>query len=76
MLASPGDPVFDSAHHAVTLANVGWIVGGIGAAAFVGGLVWYVKTGHMETEESPAGVTVTPWFGPSSGGLAISGSLR
>ncbi len=74
-LASPGDPVFDTAHHAVTLANFGWIVGGVGAAAFVGGLIWYIKTGHVETE-SPTGVAVTPWFGANAGGLAISGSIH
>jgi hypothetical protein len=75
--ATPGDPVYNDAHHAVELSNVGWIVGGVGAAAFVGGLIWYVKTGHMEGQEAATEhVSVTPWFGGTGGGLAISGPLR
>jgi hypothetical protein len=75
-LATPGDPVYSQAHSAVTDANIGWIIGGVGAAAFVGGLVWYVKTGHMVTPDETAPVAVTPWFSPGGGGLAISGSLH
>jgi hypothetical protein len=75
--ATPGDQVYNDAHHAVELSNVGWIVGGVGAAAFVGGLVWYIKTGHMEGQEGATEhVSVAPWFSGAGGGLEISGPLR
>ncbi|HEX4456100.1 MAG TPA: hypothetical protein VH143_34805 [Kofleriaceae bacterium] len=74
--ATPGDPVYNSAHNAVELSNIGWIVGGVGAAAFVGGLVWYIKTGHMEGPAESEHVSVAPWFSGTGGGLAISGPLR
>jgi hypothetical protein len=72
--AAPGDPVFNNAHSAVSNANLGYILGGVGVAAFVGGLVWYIKTGHVETE-APA-VSVAPWLTSGGGGLAITGPLR
>jgi hypothetical protein len=75
-LATPGDPVYAQAHSAVSNANIGWILGGVGTAAFVGGLVWYIKTGHLVTPGETGPVTVTPWFSPGAGGLAISGSLH
>jgi len=75
-LATPGDPVYNQAHSAVSNANIGWIVGGLGTAAFVGGLVWYIKTGHMVTPGETGPVSVTPWFSGDGGGLAVSGSLR
>ena len=66
--------MFNNAHSAVSNANLGYILGGVGVAAFVGGLVWYIKTGHVETE-MPA-VSVAPWLTSGGGGLAITGSMR
>jgi hypothetical protein len=73
--AAPGDPVFNTAHSAVSNANIGYVIGGVGVAAFVGGLVWYIKTGHVETEHAPS-VSVTPWMTSGGGGLAITGSMH
>jgi hypothetical protein len=69
--APPGDPSFDKAGSAVQLTNVGFLVGGVGVAAVVGGFVWYFKSGKTTTKEK----LVAPWFTPSSAGLAFSGSL-
>jgi hypothetical protein len=69
--APPGDPVFADAKSAMRLVNVGFIAGGIGVAAAVGGLVWYYK-GSTTTKEQPDRV-VTPWMNGGGGGVAISG---
>ncbi len=72
--APPGDPAFAEAAHAVTLSNYGFAIGAVGLAATVGGAIWYVRGAH--TEVAPARrVTVTPWFAPRGGGVAVSGTL-
>jgi hypothetical protein len=72
--APPGDPAFDEAKSAVTLMNVGFIAAGAGAAAVIGGFVWYF-TGTKTPKER--NTVATPWFNPGAGaaGLAISGRL-
>jgi hypothetical protein len=71
--APPGDPVFDDAKSATLMTNVGFIAGGVGLAATIGGLVWYFQ-GSKTTREAPDRV-VTPWITGDGGGLAISGRL-
>ncbi|HWO20227.1 MAG TPA: hypothetical protein VNO30_15770 [Kofleriaceae bacterium] len=71
--APPGDPAFDKAKSAVTLANVGFIAAGVGVAAIAGGLVWYITGAQTPKERN----TVAPWWNPGAGaaGIAISGRL-
>jgi hypothetical protein len=71
--APPGDPVFDKASSATTMVNIGFIAAGVGAAALVGGIVWYVK-GAETPKESPTR-TVAPWFTPDGAGIAFAGQL-
>jgi hypothetical protein len=71
--APPGDPSFDKASSAMSMANYGWILGSAGVAALVGGTIWYVK-GSKTTKESPTAM-VAPWVSPSGAGLTLSGSL-
>ena len=71
--APPGDPVFDDAKRATLMTNVGFIAGGVGLAATIGGLVWYFQ-GSKTTRETPDRV-VTPWVNGEGGGVAISGRL-
>lgn len=70
--ATPGDPVFGQAKRAVQLANVGWIVGGVGLAASIGGAIWYFTSGSSASQERLA---VTPWASATGGGFALSGSM-
>lgn len=70
--AAPGDPVFDNASSATRMVNYGWFLGGAGIAALAGGLVWYTR-GSETVKESTT--VVSPWFGPSSAGLAVAGAL-
>lgn len=68
--APPGDPVFQKASDAAGTVNLGIVVGSIGAAALLGGLVWYVA-GAETTRESPT--QVAPIVTHESAGLAVSG---
>lgn len=68
--APPGDPVFQKASDAASTMNVGIVVGSVGAAAMVGGLVWYVA-GATTTKESPT--QVAPIVTHESAGFAVSG---
>jgi hypothetical protein len=72
--APPGDPDLDTAHKAVRLEDIGLTVGAVGAAALVGGFVWYFSGGHLEREEQP-GVAAVPWISPTGGGISLSGRL-
>lgn len=69
--APPGDPAFGDAAGAVSLMNVGFVTAGVGVAAFVGGLVWYVKGAKPPRERN----LVSPWISPGAAGIAISGPL-
>jgi hypothetical protein len=72
--APPDDASFGKARSAVGLMNAGGVVGGVGAAALAGGLVWYFT-------QSPAPAARTgqsrwsPWLAPGLAGLSLSGSL-
>jgi hypothetical protein len=70
--ASPGDPVFDDASSAMKLVNLGIIVGGIGIAATVGGLIWHYQGTKTVRERDEQ---ISPWLIPGGGGITVSGHL-
>jgi hypothetical protein len=70
--APPGDPVFGKAQDAAKQANMGIIVGSVGAVAMIGGLVWYVA-GSKTTKESPTQQALAPWISSDGGGVAVLG---
>jgi tetratricopeptide (TPR) repeat protein len=64
----PQDAV-DEGNNGRTLETVGGIMGGIGAAAVAGGLVW-----HFLEPKSPApGTAIAPTVGPGFAGLSVAG---
>ncbi len=69
--APPGDPAFDDAKDGVALANVGFVVGGVGAAALVGGLLWYLAS----PRGARPGHAVAPYATRAGVGLALGGSF-
>jgi len=71
--APPGDPVFDDASSSMQLANYGWILTGVGAAAVIGGAVWYFK--GSKTIKETNSVSIVPMLSPTTAGLSFSGSL-
>ncbi len=69
--APPGDPSFGQAANAVTLVNLGSLVGGAGALLFGGALI-----GYFAQAPRPAKTAwVSPWVGPGGGGLGVLGSF-
>jgi tetratricopeptide (TPR) repeat protein len=54
----------------VLFTNVGIIVGAVGAAALIGGLVW-----HFVEPTGPKKVALLPSFAPGYGGVALGGSF-
>ena len=74
--APPGDPRFTDASDKVKIGNIGLVVGGVGLAAVVTGLVWYAKgaTTH-ESSTQPGAVGLAPYVTPSGAGLVLSGHL-
>jgi hypothetical protein len=66
--APAGDPVFAQASSAVTLANLGGIVGGAGLVTVAGSLVWYLAS--PPRPRPPA--AIAPWIGPGGAGLSVS----
>jgi len=70
--APPDDPSFGDAGSAMSMANFGLVSAGLGAAAVVGGIVWYVK-GARPSKEAPR--MALPWVAPGSAGIAITGRL-
>ena len=70
--APPGDPVFGDAKSAMRLADIGFVVGGLGVIAAVGGIVWYFNGASTENAEHKDRV-VTPWMGQGAGGVTLSG---
>ncbi len=78
--AAPGDPVFNTAHNGVVLADIGMGVGIVGLAAVAGGIIWYaVEPAKMDEKTAPTTgkllVTPTPWFDGKSGGLGLHASF-
>jgi hypothetical protein len=70
--APPGDPTFDDAEKAVRWSNVGWTSAGVGAAALVGGLIWFFKSG----KRAPSSETqVAPLITPGGAGIGFKGRL-
>jgi hypothetical protein len=67
---TPGDPAFDQARSGARTMNIGIAIGGVGAAALVGGVVWYLA-GAKTTKESST--RVAPVVRSDGGGLAVSG---
>lgn len=56
---------------AASTRTVGWVLAGVGAAAVVGGLVWYF-TGQKKAEKK-TGLQITP--GPTFAGIGLGGSF-
>jgi len=69
--AAPGDPVFGQAASAVTLVNLGSLVGGAGTLLLGGSLIGYLA----QAPRPPKAAWLTPWVGPRGAGLGIAGSL-
>lgn len=70
--APPGDPVFKTASDAASKSNMGIVVGGIGAAALVGGIVWYFA-GSKTEKESSTQEAIAPYVTNDGGGIAVMG---
>jgi hypothetical protein len=70
--APPGDATFDDAAKAVRWSNVGWTSAGVGAAALVGGLIWFYKSG---ANEAGADTLVAPLVAPGGGGISFRARL-
>ena len=71
-IAPPGDPVFDDASSAVTKFNIGLVAGGVGAAAAIGGLVWYFGGARRPELEEPEGMTAAPYLVPGGAGIGVT----
>jgi hypothetical protein len=71
--APAGDASFDKAKSGVGLMNIGGVIGGVGAAALGGGLVWFFA---QTPEPAPrTGRVWAPWFSASAAGLSLSGAM-
>lgn len=71
--APPNDPVFADAKSAVRNFNIGLIVGGVGAAALIGGIIWYAGGGDEAKPADANRTVVMPYGSPDGGGFAVSG---
>jgi hypothetical protein len=73
--APPGDPSFDQAKSAVTLADVGLGLGIAGFATAAASLIWYF-TSEKRMEPAPtSSAVVLPWAAPGGGGVALGGRM-
>ncbi len=72
--APPGDPVFEVASSAASKVNIGLIAGGIGAAAAIGGIIWYYA-GAKTDKERPTQQAVAPWVNSDGAGVAVLGQF-
>ena len=70
--APPGDPVFKKASDAAGRSNMGIMIGGVGAAAVVGGIVWYFA-GSKTEKESSSQQAIAPYVTGDGGGIAVMG---
>ncbi len=68
--APPGDPVFARARTGARTMNVGIAIGGIGATALLGGVVWYLAGAKTTTESA---TQVAPLVTGDGGGVAVLG---
>lgn len=68
--APPGDPVFEQAQRGAHRMNIGLAIGGVGAAALLGGVVWYVAGAKTTTESA---TQVAPLVSGDGGGVAVLG---
>jgi hypothetical protein len=73
-IAPPGDPELSTAQKALRLQDIGITVGAVGAAALVGGVLWYLTGSHTEREPTP-GLGAAPWLSPNAVGVLLSGHL-
>jgi hypothetical protein len=64
-----GVSLMDSAGTSATVSNIAF---GVGAAALVGGVVFYLLDKPKHDEQS---LGVAPWLGPERAGLSVRGSL-
>jgi hypothetical protein len=69
--APPGDPSLSNASSAMVMTDYGWTLGITGIAAIALGTYWYLYGAKTVTER----VAVTPWIGPTGGGVAVAGAL-
>jgi hypothetical protein len=67
--APPGDRSFDEAEKAIRLNNMGWIATGVGAAALAAGIVWHIKSGKDDEEETK---DVAPFVTAGGGGVTFT----
>lgn len=74
-VAPPGDPSIDQAHRGVALANLGFGIGGGGAAVLVGSMVWYFLQPTRPKVEQESAARVSPWIGDRSGGVSLGGAF-
>lgn len=70
--APAGDPVFERARRGAEKVNIGIAVGSAGAAALLGGLVWYATSSTTRTEQREQRA-VAPWVSGDGAGLAFGG---
>jgi hypothetical protein len=74
--APPKAPVFDTASSAVTLVNVGAVVGGAGVVALTGSLIGYFAQPRRPAQASAAlAPRLSPWVGGGTFGLSLKGSM-
>jgi len=74
--APPKDPVFDTASNAVTLVNVGAVVGGVGVLAVAGSLIGYFVQPRRPAQATAAlAPRLVPWVGARGTGLTVAGSF-
>ena len=74
-VAPPGDPSIDKAHRGVALANLGFGIGGGGAAVLLGSMVWYfLQPTGPKVEPVPA-AQLAPWVGDRAGGFSLRGGF-
>jgi len=72
-LGTPGNETYDDASSAAKGVNISLAITGAGAAALIGGIVWYVTGSKVEKEEP--GITAVPWIDGNGAGVALTGRL-
>ena len=72
-VAPPGDPSLSQAHRGIALANLGFGIGGGGAAVLAGGVIWYFLQPASSKVEQERAARASPWVGDRSGGVNLSG---
>jgi hypothetical protein len=70
-LGTPGDPSYSKAASAVKWMDVGFGAAGVGAAALIGGAIWYFKGASHERES----LAIIPSVSPDSIGVSLSGRM-